>query len=89
MQNNYIIGEKDGKYIVVTAKEIIGNALEQERAGIKPHYAWWDYKEEKPATGKGWLIWSSINHGCGVVYRRYDGKMIIVTGVQGDFAYIL
>ena len=52
MVNNYIIGEKNGKCIVVTAKEIIGNALEQERAGIKPHYAWWDYKEEKPATGK-------------------------------------
>lgn len=89
MENNYIIGEKDGKYIVVTAKEIIENALEQERTGIKPHYAWWDYKEEKPITGKGWLVWSSINHGCGVVYRRHDGKMIIVTGVQGDFAYIL
>lgn len=88
MENIYIIGEKNGKYIVVTAKEVIENALEQERAGIKPHYAWLDYKEEKPVTGKGWLVWSSINHGCGVVYRRYDGKMIIVTGVQGDFAYI-
>lgn len=25
--------------------------------------------------------------GCGVVYRRNDGKMIITTGVQGDFGY--
>lgn len=38
MQNNYIIGEKNGKCLVVTAKEIIENAIEQERAGIKPHY---------------------------------------------------
>lgn len=88
MENNYIIGEKNGKCIVVTAKKVIENAIEQERAGIQPHYAWWDYKEEKPVTGKGWLVWSSANHGCGVVYRRHDGKMIIVTGVQGDFAYI-
>nr|DAU19137.1 MAG TPA: hypothetical protein [Caudoviricetes sp.] len=30
-------------------------------------------------------MWSSFSHGCGIVYRRRDGKMIIVTGVQGDF----
>lgn len=88
MDLHYIIGEKNGKCITASVKEILENALRQERAGIKPHYAWWDYKEEKPVTGKGWLVWSSWNHGCGVVYRRHDGKMIIVTGVQGDFAYI-
>ena len=88
MQNSYIIGEKNGKCVIVTAKEVIDNAIAQDRAGIKPHYAWWDYKEKKPMTSKGWLVWSSVNHGCGVVYRRYDGKMVIVTGVQGDFAYI-
>ena len=85
----YTIGEKDGKYITATESEIINNALEQERDGIKPHFAWWDNKNNKPIGNKGWLIWSSVNHGCGVVSRRDDGKMVIKTGVQGDFAYVL
>lgn len=34
------------------------------------------------------MIWTSYNHGCGVVYRRKDGKMVLLTGVQGDFAYL-
>lgn len=84
----YIIGEKNGKLLTATEKEIIENALLQEREGVEPHYCWWDYKNKKPVGNKGWLVWSSWNHGCGVVYRRHDGKMIIVTGVQGDFAYL-
>jgi hypothetical protein len=35
----------------------------------------------------GWLVWSLSDGGCGVVYRRKDGKMIITTGLQGDFCY--
>ena len=84
----YLIGEKDGKILTATESEIINNALEQEKDGIKPHFAWWDYKNHRPVTNKGWRVWSSVNHGCGVVYRRHDGKMVIVTGVQGDFAYM-
>ena len=86
---NYCIGvnKKAGKTITATEKEIIENALEQERQGIKPHYAWFDYKTQEPITPPGWLVWSSIEYGCGVVYRRGDGKMIITTGVQGDFCY--
>lgn len=33
------------------------------------------------------LVWSLTNGGCGVVYHRNDGKMIINTGMQGDFCY--
>ena len=84
----YLIGEKYGKILTATESEIINNALEQEKDGIKPHFVWWDYKNQRPITNKGWRVWSSINHGCGVVYRRNDGKMVIVTGVQGDFAYM-
>lgn len=83
----YIIGEKDGKLLTATESEIINNALEQEKDGIKPHFVWWDYKNQRPVTNKGWCVWSN-SRGCGVVYRRNDGKMVIVTGVQGDFAYI-
>lgn len=38
-------------------------------------------------TPAGWLIWSTFEDGCGVVYRRSDGKMIVVTGWQGEFCY--
>lgn len=85
----YLIGEKDGKILTATESEIINNALEQEKSGVNPHFAFYDYKNQRPVTNKGWCVWSSINHGCGVVYRRNDGKMVIVTGVQGDFAYML
>lgn len=84
---NYLIGEKAGRCVVVSEKEIIENALQQEKDGIKPHYYFYDYKTGKPLTPVGWLVWSSLKYGCGVVYRRNDGKMIITTGTQGDFCY--
>lgn len=67
-------------------EEIIENALQQEKDGIKPHYSFYDYKGGEKVTPPGWLIWST-NSGCGVVYRRNDGKMIITIGMQGDFCY--
>ena len=54
---------------------------------IAPKQGFYDYKNKKPVTPAGWLIWS-LRDGCGVVYRRHDGKMIIVTGRQGEFCYI-
>lgn len=84
---NYIIGTKNGKNIVVSEKEIIENALEQEKQGIKPCYSFYDYKSGKKVTPPGWLVWSSFSYGCGVVYRRADGEMIVCTGIQGDFCH--
>ena len=57
------------------------------KSGIKPHYAFYDYKKNKKITPAGWLVWSLSGGGCGVVYRRKDGKMIITTGIQGNFCY--
>ena len=84
---NYVIGVKNGRCVVASEKEIIENALQQEKDGVKPHYSFYDYKKGEKATPAGWLVWSSISYGCGVVYRRNDGKMIISTGIQGDFCY--
>ena len=85
----HIIGTDRNSKRVITAtqEEIINNALNQEEQGIEPHYAWIDYQTRKPLTPLGWLVWSTWDHGCGIVYRREDGKMIITTGVQGDFGY--
>ena len=77
--------QKNGKALLLTDDEIINNALEQEKSGIKPHYAFYDYKKHEKITPAGWLVWSLRDGGCGVVYRRKDGKMIITTGLQGDF----
>lgn len=71
-----------------TASEIIENAKEQERVGIRPAFAWMDYKAGEALTPPGWLVWSTLD-GCGVVYRRKkDGKYIINTGTQGDFVCV-
>lgn len=83
MANNYIINNK-----VYTSSQIIENALQQETEGIKPHYTFYDYNNKKPVTPLGWLVWSTIENGVGVVFRRNDGKMMITTGVQGDFCYM-
>lgn len=78
---------KDGTALHATDTEIIENALQQEKEGIEPHYCFYDYKKKEPVTAPGWLVWS-LYDGCGVVYRRNDGEMIIVSGVQSDFCYI-
>ena len=80
--------KKDGAQLMLSDDEIINNAIEQEKSGIKPHYAFYDYKKHEKITPAGWLVWSLRDGGCGIVYRREDGKMIICTGVQGDFCYM-
>lgn len=80
--------KKDGTPLLLTDEEIIKNSLEQERQGIKPHYSFYDYRKQEAITPPGWLIWNLFDGGCGVVYRRNDGKMIISTGMPGDFCYI-
>ena len=83
----YIIKTRNGNKLY-TAEQIIENAKEQEHAGIRPAYAWRDYKTGEPSTPAGWLVWSTLD-GCGVVYRRKsDGNYIISPGMQGDFVCI-
>ena len=83
----YIIKTRNGNKLY-TAFEIIENAKEQERAGIRPAFAWMDPKTGEALTQPGWLVWSTFSDGCGVVYRRPDGKMIVTTGFHGDFCMI-
>ena len=59
--------QKNGKALLLTDNEIINNALEQEKSGIKPHYCFYDYKEKKATTSPGWLIWSLNNGGCALL----------------------
>ena len=35
--------KKDGSQLMLSDAEIIENALNQEKDGIKPHYAFYDY----------------------------------------------
>lgn len=73
---------------LITEAEAIREAEKQEKTGIYPRYAWCDNKTGEPITPKGWLVWSTYADGVGVVYRRNDGEMILVTGWQGDFCYM-
>lgn len=87
MDKNYVLHTRDGVQLVTEA-QAINNALEQERSGIVPRYSFRDYKTGENLTQPGWLVWSTSSDGCGVVYRRKDGKMIITTGWQGDFCIV-
>ena len=83
----YIIKTRNGSKLY-TAFEIIENAKEQERAGIRTAFAWMYPKTGEALTQPGWFVWSTLD-GCGVVYRRKkDGKYIINTGMQGDFVCV-
>lgn len=86
MERTFILHLKSGTKIVTEA-DVINNALDQEKEGVEPHYSFYDYKNREKITPPGWLIWSTLQDGCGVVYRRNDGKMIVTTGIQSDFAY--
>ena len=73
--------------IFASHKEIIENVIHQEAESIEPLYCFYDYKNKKAITPPGFLVWS-LWAGCGVVYRRADGEMILVQGVQGDFCIV-
>ena len=87
MEERYILHTVKGVQIV-TESQAINNALDQEKSGITPRYSFRDYKTGEKLTQPGWLVWSTFADGCGVVYRRSDGKMIVTTGFQGDFVVI-
>lgn len=86
-ENNYVLHAKNG-VVLVTESQAINNALDQEKSGVIPRYSFRDYKTGEKLTPPGWLVFSTFADGCGVVYRRSDGKMIITTGFQGDFVVI-
>lgn len=57
--NNIKIGmgyDRNGHFLTATEDEIIENALMQEKEGIKPHYAWYDYKKKKSLLRQGGLF---------------------------------
>ena len=87
MEERYILHTRKVVQIV-TESQAINNALDQEKSGITPRYSFRDYKTGEKLTPPGWLVWSTFADGCGVVYRRSDGKMIVTTGFQGDFVVI-
>ena len=86
-ENNYVLRTKNGVELV-TESQAINKALEQEKSGISPRYAFRDYNTGENLTPPGWLVLSTFSDGCGVVYRRHDWKMICTTGMHGDFSVI-
>ncbi len=88
-QKNYLLHTKSSNKII-TKRDAIENALYQESMGIEPHYARYDKKKHKQLSPLGWLVWSTYEDGCGIVYRKKEtGEMIVTTGWQGDFSCLL
>jgi len=87
MEKVFIIHTKDG-IKRLTENDAIKNAMYQESCGIVPHYAFYNYEKTEPVTRPGWLVWSTCCDGCGVVYRREDGKPVLITGMQSEFCYM-
>lgn len=85
----YLLHTKRGNKII-TERDAIENALYQESIGIYPHYARYDKRSHKQLSSLGWLVWSTYEDGCGIVYRKKEtGEMIVTTGWQGDFSCLL
>jgi hypothetical protein len=42
--------KNDGTQLMLSDEEIIKNALDQEKDGVKPHYAFYDWKNKKAVT---------------------------------------
>ena len=70
-------------YKLITEAEAIANAMEQKKNGVEPMYK---QRIKDCISPAGWLVWSTWDDGCGVVYEHpKTGKAILVTGWQGDF----
>lgn len=82
----YTLHLKSGNKMI-TWEEAIANAEDQKKRGIAPHYSYiYGHKKEK-LSPPGWLVWSTRQDGAGVVVPRDDGKFVLLTGWQSDFAY--
>lgn len=71
----------------ITWEEAIKNAEYQKAQGVAPNYTLFDNTKNEKLSNPGWLIWSTWQDGAGVVVPRDDGKLVLLTGWQSDFAY--
>lgn len=85
-ERTYIIRLKTGNKII-TESDAIVNAEDQKVQGVAPHYTLFDNIKKEKLSNPGWLVWSTWQDGAGVVVPRDDGKMVLLTGWQSDFAY--
>lgn len=88
--DKYTIHHHDGTISHYTREELIENAKQQKRDGVKPLYSFWDYKRNEAITPAGWLVCSTYQDGAIVVYpvQGDEERLGIVRGWQGEFAMI-
>ena len=56
--------KKDGAQLMLSDAEIIENALEQEKDGVKPHYAFYDWKNKNSLALRGFSVMLPHSQGC-------------------------
>ena len=82
----YTLHLKSGNKMI-TRENAIANAEDQKAQGVTPHYTLFDNAKGEKLSNPGWLVWSTWQDGAGVVVPRDDGKLVLLTGWQSDFAY--
>lgn len=88
IERKWLIHTKEGN-MVITEKEAIENAKNQEKEGIEPKYYYFNPKTKEKELSPGFLIWSTYKDGCGICHKRKDGTYYVTTGFQGNYCYSL
>lgn len=73
---NRIFYDKSGKNFVFSEKEIIENALQQEREGINPRFCWYDYQKKKKSRRRD-----------GVLCRCIPGFVLFFAEKMGGWSF--
>lgn len=81
----YILKDWKGNQRMFTADEIIENAKQQKKSGIKPEYRYY-YGKHDGYSDPGYLV-VSMYSGCIVVIEHGNGNWQIIHSWQGDFVY--
>ena len=84
---NTVIHTKENGIMILTETDILKNALQQKRQGIKPHYCYNFGKGE--LSRPGFLVYSTFSDGAGVYVLNADETGgILIKGWKGEFQYI-
>lgn len=86
INTNILLHLKSGNK-VFTKEELIQNALDQEKSGVKPSYALYNHGSKKVISPKGWLIYSTWEDGACIAVRKNKDEIVLLHGWQADFCF--
>lgn len=87
MEEHYTLHLHDG-IKTFSKSELIENAKQQERDGVKPMYVFYGKDTSDHITPPGWLVFSTWTDGAGVVCKYDNGRYGLIRGWQGEFVVV-